>query len=54
MRTFGISGRVNAWQTLPSSPIRITEFYHPAPRALGCTSGAYRILYVTVIANPHL
>ena len=35
-----ISGRVNAWQTLPSSPIRMTEFYHPAREH----SGAYAVI----------
>ena len=37
-----ISGRVNAWQTLPSSPIRMAMFYHAPDR--NATHGEYGVI----------
>lgn len=37
-----ISGRVNEWQTMPSSPIRMTMFYHAADR--NRTTGPYGVI----------
>ena len=46
-----ISGRVNAWQTLPSSPIRMSLFYHPAREHSGMFQQMTNLTFRNIVAE---